>query len=86
MTENKEDMEVLTKKVEELTKENEELKMRLKKYSNPDRNKKFYEKHKDELKKKPYYGTSTYKPSKEQKKLYNKRAYEKRKKLKAENQ
>ena len=40
--------------IKEVKKENEELKIKLKKYSNPDRNKKYYHTHKEELKKRNY--------------------------------
>ena len=79
----------LEQHVEELQNENielkteiEDLKNRLKKYTSPDRNKRWYQKNKEELKKKDYYKTvydPTKKPSKDKKKEYNKRYREKRK-------
>ena len=77
--------EELLKTIENLKTENEELKIRLKKYTNPDRRKKYYQNHKAELleKQKLYNNKNpSYKPTKEQKKEYNKRAYEKRKREK----
>ncbi len=59
-----------------LQKEIDLLKNRLSKYSNPDRNKKYYQTHKEELKKRNYKQTP---PTKEQKKIYNKKYYEKKK-------
>lgn len=61
---------------DELKKENEELKHKLKKYSNPERNKKYYHTHKEELKKRNYKKTPI---TSEQKKIYNKRYYERKK-------
>ena len=58
--------------------ENVELKEKLKKYTNPERYKKYYQTHKEELKER-HYEKSDYKPSKEQTKIYNKRYYEKKK-------
>ena len=70
--------------MEELKKENEELKLQIKelqehldKYTKPERNKRFYENHKDEIKQKNYEYRK--KVSKEKIKEYNKRAYAKRK-------
>ena len=84
MADYNEEVNLLTKKIQELTEENDALKLRLKAYTNPSRKKLYYEKHKDEIKLKPYYGTSSYKPSKEQKQMYNKKYYEKKKQHKAE--
>jgi hypothetical protein len=64
--------------IKKLKLENDELKERLKKYTNPDRNKKYYQTHKDELKERDYK-KSEYKPTKEQKKEYNKKYYENKK-------
>jgi predicted chitinase len=57
----------------------QELQNKLKKYTNPERNKKYYHTHKEELKKRNYKKSVQNKPSKEQKKIYNKRYYEKKK-------
>ena len=69
--------------LDEITNENKLLKLRvieleerLKKYTNPARNRQYYENNKEEIKArnhKPYVSSS------EQRKEYNKRAYEKRK-------
>ena len=86
--------------IQEIIKENQELKVlvtelqeKLKKYTNPDRNKKYYENNKAEHKQrvKEYQQKtnykSDYKPTPEQKKEYNKREYLKRKeKLKKGNE
>jgi hypothetical protein len=53
-----------------------ELETRLTKYTNPTRNKKYYHENKDEIKQKQY-APSIITP--EQRKEYNKRAYQKRK-------
>lgn len=53
-----------------------ELETRLKKYTNPTRNKKYYHENKEEIKQKQY-APSIITP--EQRKEYNKRAYQKRK-------
>jgi hypothetical protein len=53
-----------------------ELETRLKKYTNPTRNKKYYHENKEEIKHKQY-APSIMTP--EQRKEYNKRAYQKRK-------
>lgn len=68
-------------KIDELEKENEELKAKLKKYTNPDRRKKYYQNHKEELKEKTkeYIQKTGYKPSSEKRKEYNKRYYEEKK-------
>lgn len=70
-------IEELKTENEMLKKENEELKNRLKKYTNPERNKKYYQTHRVELNSRPRNPHKP--PSVEQKKEYNKRAYEKRK-------
>lgn len=59
--------------------ENAKLKEHLKKYTAPDRNKKFYENHKTDIieKNKEYY--LTHKPSPEKKKEYNRKWYLKKK-------
>ncbi|ARF11414.1 hypothetical protein Klosneuvirus_1_271 [Klosneuvirus KNV1] len=68
---------------EQLLVENQELKERLKKYTAPSRNKKYYENHKDEVKErvKEYKKKSGYqnKPSPEKAKEYARRAYLKKK-------
>lgn len=64
--------------IEKLKLEIDDLKERLKKYTNPERRKKYYQIHKDELKEKNY-NKSDWKPTKEQKKEYNKKYYEKKK-------
>jgi len=61
---------------EELKKQKNLLETKLKKYSNPDRNKKYYHTHKDDLKKRNYKKIPI---TKEQKKIYNKNYYEKKK-------
>jgi len=63
--------------------ENNDLKDKLKKYTAPNRSKKYYENHKEELikKSKEYYD----KKDPEKIKEYNKRAYEKRKQLLKQN-
>lgn len=80
-----ENTENYKKLYEELLNENEQLKKRLKKYTAPERNAKFYENHKEEIieKVKEYQKQTGYKsiPTPEQKKEYNKRAYQKRKEL-----
>ncbi|ARF11466.1 hypothetical protein Klosneuvirus_1_323 [Klosneuvirus KNV1] len=66
-----------------LFKEKEELEVRLKKYTAPERKRKFYENHKEEIKQKvkEHKIKTGYKPqiSEEKKKEYNRRAYLKRK-------
>jgi hypothetical protein len=66
------------------------LKEKLKKYTSPKRNKKFYENHKEEIikKNKEYKEKINYnkKPTPEKIKEYNKKAYEKRKLKKIKNQ
>lgn len=54
-----------------------ELEEKLKKYTNPERNRKYYHSNKEKIKSKKY--KSNYKPSKEQRKIYNKRYREKKK-------
>lgn len=72
------------KEYEKLLEEYNKIKEHLKKYTAPSRNKSFYENHKEEIKRKvkEYQEKTGYKsiPSKEKRKEYNKRAYEKRKK------
>jgi len=63
----------------ELRNENNELKKQLKKYTSPERRKKYYEKHKTELIQKTTEYNSTHKPTKEKMSEYNRRAYLKRK-------
>jgi hypothetical protein len=53
-----------------------ELETRLKKYTNPTRNKKYYHENKEEIKQKQYAPSII---TSEQRKEYNKRAYQKRK-------
>jgi len=74
--------ELLIKRVEELTLENEELKKKLKKYTAPSRNKRYYENNKEKVNQrvKEYRERVNYKPpkvSKEKRKEYNKRYNEK---------
>ena len=68
---------------DELTKIKEDLEIRLKKYTSPSRNKKFYQNHKEEIKQKvkDYVKKTNYKPviSKEKRKEYSRRAYLKKK-------
>jgi len=59
---------------EELKKQNNLLETKLKKYSNPDRSKKYYQAHKEELKKRNYKKTPA---TKEQRKKWNENYYEK---------
>lgn len=56
--------------------ENNTLKECLKKYTNPKRNKKYYETHKEELKERNYKKSTS---TPEQRKLWNKQYYEKKK-------
>ena len=71
-------------KYDELIEENKQLKEHLKKYTAPERKKKYYQAHKETIKNKvrQYQKEKDYKPqiSAEKRKEYNKRAYEKRKK------
>ena len=60
-----------------LKKQNEDLEERLKKYTAPSRSKKYYENHKEELLEK----MKKYKPTPEQIKEKNKKAYLKRKNI-----
>jgi len=64
-----------------LENENIELKEKLKKYTSPDRNKKYYKNHKDEIKQKikEYNIQNNIVVSSEKRKEYNKKAYLKRK-------
>ena len=64
-----------------LENQNIELKEKLKKYTSPDRNKKYYENHKDEIKQKikEYNIQNNIVVSSEKRKEYNKKAYLKRK-------
>lgn len=66
-----------------LSKGKEDLELRLKKYTAPERKKKFYENHKEEIKQKvkDYKIKTGYKPqvSEEKQREYNRRAYLKRK-------
>jgi hypothetical protein len=70
-------------KIEELNNKIKFLEEKLKKYTAPERNKRYYESHKEELikKNKEYkkLNKPSYKPSPEKIKEYNKKAYEKRK-------
>jgi len=66
----------LKTEIETLKQRVNELETRLKKYTNPTRNKKFYHENKEEIKQKQY-APSVITP--EQRKEYNKRAYQKRK-------
>ncbi len=63
----------LLKKVKELYNENNSLKERLKNYTNPERKKKYYQQHKEEILQKHKEISS------EKRAEYNKRAYQKRK-------
>ena len=67
----------------ELKKINDDLETRLKKYTSPERNKRFYQNHKEEIKEKvkKYVKKTNYKPvvSKEKRKEYSRRAYLKKK-------
>ncbi len=76
--------ELLIKRVEELSQENEELKKKLKKYTAPSRNKRYYENNKEKVNQRvnEYRERVNYKPpqvSKEKRKKYNKRYNEKKK-------
>ncbi len=71
------DINNLKKENQELQLEINELKEKLKKYTNPKRYKKYYENHKEELKERGY-SKSNYKPTREQRQLYNKRYYDKK--------
>jgi len=68
---------------DELIKTKDELEIRLKKYTSPERNKKYYQNHKEELKEKvkEYNKKTNYKASipKEKQKEYNRQAYLNRK-------
>jgi hypothetical protein len=65
----------LQKKLKEVIDENNSLKERLKNYTNPDRKKKYYQQHKEEILQK-------HKDiSPEKRAEYNKRAYQKRKEM-----
>ena len=75
-------MDALLKENEELKNKVVELEERLKKYTAPARSKKFYETHKEELLEK----MKKYKPSPEQIKETNRKAYLKRKEKMAETQ
>ncbi len=70
----------LKTKINELKLENKELKNKLKKYSNPDRNKKYYKNHKDECIKKSNERLKNL--PKEKLKEYRRRAYLKMKEKK----
>ena len=73
----------LKKVNEDLKKVNDDLETRLKKYTSPERNKRFYQNHKEEIKEKvkKYVKKTNYKPvvSKEKRKEYSRRAYLKKK-------
>jgi len=72
---------ILKEKILLLEDKNNELKEKLKKYTSPVRNKKYYENHKNEInqKIKENKEVNNYMISNEKKKEYNKRAYLKRK-------
>ena len=78
-----EELNTLKKENEILRKQNLELQEHLKKYTSPDRCKKFYEKHKDEIKTKvkEYKEKTNYDKNipKDKKSEYNKKAYQKKK-------
>lgn len=78
---------LLQNEILSLKQENEQLKEHLKKYTNPDRKKKYYEAHKEEILKKAAEKNidKEYNVSKEKKKEYNRRAYLKRKQSVLEN-
>ncbi|QKF94183.1 hypothetical protein QKU48_gp0725 [Fadolivirus algeromassiliense] len=73
----------LKKDYDNLLKEKEDLELQLKKYTSPERKKKYYENHKEEIKQKvkEYNIKTGYKSqvSEEKRKEYNRRAYLKRK-------
>jgi len=77
---------LLKQKIYSLEQEIAQLKIHLKKYTAPLRNKTYYENHKEEViqKVKKYKETTQYKytPTPDQKKEYNKKAYLKRKEQK----
>ena len=79
-----EEIEILHNKIIEQENQIKELKNRLSKYTNPTRNKKFYENHKEEMlkKMKEYKIKKNYaqKENPEKRKEYNRRYYEKKKK------
>lgn len=77
------DYKELQNKYDNVLKENNELKEHLKKYTSPERNKKFYQNHKDTIKKatrehQKEIGYKSY-ATPEKRKEYNRKAYEKRK-------
>jgi hypothetical protein len=76
-----EENNILKEKILLLENENIELKENLKKYTSPNRNKKYYENHKDEIKQKikEYNIQNKIVVSSEKRKEYNKKAYLKRK-------
>lgn len=74
----KEENDKLNADIYKLEEENRQLKEQLKKYTNPKRNKKYYEKNKEELKKRNYKKSI---PTQEQRKIWNKQYYEKKKSL-----
>jgi len=76
-----EENNILKEKILLLENENIELKENLKKYTSPNRNKKYYENHKDEIKQKikEYNIQNNIVVSSEKRKEYNKKAYLKRK-------
>ena len=67
---------------QKLKDENEKLKNHLKKYTSPDKNKRFYQNHKEEMIEKMKEYNKTHKPSSDKMKEYNQRAYVKRKEQK----
>lgn len=77
------DYKELQIKYENVVKENEELKEHLKKYTSPDKNKRYYQKHKETIKKtiREHQKVIGYKSqaTPEKRKEYNQKAYEKRK-------
>lgn len=76
----------LQQEILDLKKQNQELNERLKKYTSPARNKKFYQNHKEEVIQKvmEYKKKTGYKPDKEKVKQYNKMYNERKKKEKLE--
>lgn len=74
------DIKTLAKENEELRKQIGELEERLKKYTAPSRNKRYYQKHKEEI----IAHVKDNPPSAEKQREYNKRYYERKKKEKKE--
>lgn len=85
----KKEYDELKNKYNELLGKNEELNSHLKKYTSPERNKKYYQNHKEEVKKSvlEHRKKTGYQPhiTPEKRKEYNKTAYLKRKQKTLEN-